>query len=41
MLPEREGVAAKINKFLNKLVFIFLFFPFCRNNNYVPEMPET
>ena len=36
--PEREGVAAKINTFCS---FHFLIFPFCHNNDYVPEILET
>ena len=36
--PEREGVAAKINKFPN---FHFIIFSFCHNNDYVPEILET
>ena len=35
---EREGVAAKINKFPD---FDFLIFSFCHNNDYVAEILET
>ena len=36
--PEREGLTAKINKFLQ---FSFSYFSFCHNNDYVPEILET
>ena len=36
--PEREGVAAKNINFYN---FHFLFFSFCHNNDYVPEILKT
>ena len=36
--PEREGVAAKVNKFRN---YHFLIFSVCHNNDYVPEILET
>ena len=37
--PEREVVAAKIDKISSN--FDFLIFSFCHNNDYVPEILET